>query len=206
MWHGFGASLLVAVTAVDGGALAPRQAPSDTGNTMVFARAEQSTSLAKVITINRERLSEQTIQMLERTYRTRLLSGNFWYDPASGLWGVWGGPAFGQILPGLKLGGPLTFDASGGQTNVVLNGRAIHPLEYRATIARYGYALPGRYWLDARGNIGLEGGPFLFNVYASAMGQGGSSWYRAGPGGYMASDGKCIGYTAPGGESFLAGC
>jgi len=33
-----------------------------------------------------------------------------------GLWGVWSGPAFGQIQPGLTLGGPLPFDASGGQT------------------------------------------------------------------------------------------
>jgi len=83
---------------------------------------------------------------------------------------------------------------------------AIHPLEYQATIATYGYAVPGRYWMDARGNIGLEGDPFLFNIYATSMGQRRGSWYHAGPSGYMSGDGSCIGYTAPGGESFLSGC
>lgn len=39
-----------------------------------------------------------------------------------------------------------------------------------------------------------------------AMGQGGQGWYYAGPGGWMSSDGKCIGYTTPGGESYLSGC
>jgi hypothetical protein len=109
---------------------------------------------AKVISVNGVQLDEVTIQRLETAYRTRLVNGNFWYDPVSGLWGVWGGPAFGQIFPGLSLGGRLRFDASGGQTNIAINGRAIHPLEYRAIIASYGYAVPGRYWLDAKGPPG----------------------------------------------------
>jgi hypothetical protein len=166
----------------------------------------QVAQTGKVISVNGVRLDENTIQQLEAAYRTRLVNGHFWYDPVSGLWGVWGGPAFGQIVPGLSLGGPLGFGASGGLTNIVINGRAIHPLEYQAIIATYGYAVPGRYRLDARGNVGLEGGPFLFNIYATGMGQSGRNWYRAGPGGYMGSNGNCIGYTAPGGESFLSGC
>jgi hypothetical protein len=179
----------------------PHARPNSTGDAIMHAAQTE-----KVISVNGVRLDKDTIQQLETAYRTRLVNGHFWYDRVSGLWGVWGGPAFGQIMPGLALGGPLTFGASGGQTNIVINGRAIHPMEYQAIIATYGYAVPGRYWLDARGNVGLEGGPFLFNIYATGVGQSGRSWYHAGPGGYMGSDGKCIGYTAPGGASFLSGC
>jgi hypothetical protein len=174
---------------------------NSTGSTIIPVAQEE-----KAILVNGVRLDKDTIQRLEGAYRTRLVNGHFWYDSVSGLWGVWGGPAFGQIVPGLSLGGQLKFEASGAQTNIVINGRAIHPLEYQTIIATYGYAVPGRYWLDARGNVGVEGGPFLFNIYATGMGQSGRSWYHAGPGGYMGSDGKCIGYTAPGGASFLSGC
>lgn len=159
----------------------------------------------KHVTVNGTRLDAQTIDELERAYRTRLVSGHFWYDPIAGLWGVWGGPAFGKVQPGLALGGPLPFDASGGQTNITINGRAIHPLEYQHIIATLGYAIPGRYWLDTHGNVGAEGGPPLFNVNAIGLGQSGRSWYHAGPAGWMASDGNTIGYTAPGGETFMVG-
>lgn len=108
-----------------------------------------------------------------------------------------------QVQPGLRLGGSLAFDASGGQTDIVINGRAIHPLEYQAIVASFGYAIPGRYRLDAWGNIGVEGGPFLFNIHATEVARSGRSWYHAGPGGTIASDGSSIGYTAPGGESFV---
>jgi hypothetical protein len=173
----------------------------------IKSESMQLAQTKKEISVNGVQLDENTIQQLEAAYRTRLINGHFWYDPVSGLWGAWGGPAFGQILPGLSLGRPLRFEASGGQTNIVINGRAVHPLEYQALRASYGSAaVPGRYWLDAWGNIGQEGGPALTNIYATGMGQSGRSWYHAGPGGYMGSDGNCIGYTAPGGESFLSGC
>ena len=159
----------------------------------------------KAVTVNGVRLEAESIQMLERTYRTRLVSGNYWYDAASGLWGVWGGPAFGQIQPGLALGGPLALDASGGQTNVVINGRAIHPLEYQVLVATFGYAIPGRYRLDGWGNVGVEGGPFLFNIHLAAVTQGGRGWYHSGPGGTITSDGTTIGYTGPDGESLVFG-
>jgi hypothetical protein len=159
-----------------------------------------------VVSVNGVPLQADSIQLLEQTYRTRLISGAYWYDSVSGLWGMWGGPAFGQIQPGLALGGPLPFDASGGQTNITINGRAIHPIEYQALVAAYGYAIPGRYWLDAMGNVGVEGGPFLFNIHASGMAESGRSWYHAGPGGWMASDGQTTGYIDPTtGNSWMIG-
>jgi hypothetical protein len=156
------------------------------------------------VTVNGIELSAETIQVLEQTYRTRLLRGSFWYDAVSGLWGVWGGPAFGVIQPGLQLGGPLPFEASGGQTNVVINGRAIHPLEYAATIAMFGYVIPGRWRLDHQGNIGPEGGPALFNLHAARLAQGGRGWYRAGSAGWMSSDGDSLFFTGGDGETWSA--
>ena len=47
-----------------------------------------------------------------------------------------------------------------------------------------GQVYPGRWWVDAQGNAGQEGGPALFNVYVvaqqrrQASGGGGDSIYR----------------------------
>jgi hypothetical protein len=38
-----------------------------------------------IVTVNGVELQADSIQMLEQTYRTRLLSGNYWYDSVSGL-------------------------------------------------------------------------------------------------------------------------
>ncbi len=70
-------------------------------------------------------------------------AGNYWYDPVSGFWGTSGGPAAGQIMAGLNLGGPLAVNASGGGTGVFVNGREIHPREYLALAQIYGSVVPG---------------------------------------------------------------
>src|SRR5215207_418865 len=41
---------------------------------------------------------------LQSAYRTRLVPGRYWYDAASGLWGLEGGPSVGLIAPGLPFG------------------------------------------------------------------------------------------------------
>ena len=56
----------------------------------------------------------------------------------------------------------------------------------------FGYAPPGRYWVNARGIGGLEGGPALFNLVAAAQVQsGGNSYTRRGSFGSTGSDGAC---------------
>jgi len=95
--------------------------------------------------------------------------GRYWYDPASGGAGLWHGPAIAYLGPGLQLGGALPPQASGGGhgrlTGVFINGRELHPLDV-AGLQTLGPVIPGRYWWDGVGNVGVEGGPALFNFYA----------------------------------------
>jgi hypothetical protein len=90
--------------------------------------------------------------------------GSYWYDKVSGAWGRQGGPALGLTLPGLEVGGALRPDASGGNTGVFVNGRELHDLDVLGLRQIAGAVVPGRYWIDAQGNGGYEGGPALFNL------------------------------------------
>lgn len=141
------------------------------------------------------------IETLERQWAIRLPDGDYWYDPICGCAGQWGGPTAGFLPPGLKLGGPLRANCSGGGTKVFLNGREIHPTEYLYLSQLVGsMILPGRYWVDARGNTGFEGQPALTNLFVLAQqransGQDGGSWMRSLPDGlggniYMGGDGN----------------
>ena len=110
----------------------------------------------------------KVIGQLETYTGSRLPDGDYWYDAISGASGPWGGGAFVLLPPGLPLGGALRADASGGGsgyvTGVFVNGRELHADDI-ANLRRFMQPLPGRYWVDATGNGGLEGGPPLFNLY-----------------------------------------
>jgi hypothetical protein len=116
------------------------------------------------------------IEKLEGFAGARLPDGDYWYDPQSGASGPWGGATFVVLPPGLPLGGALRPESSGGGTGrvtgVFVNGRELHPIDV-ANLRRFMQVIPGRYWCDGRGNVGAEGGPFLFNVYALARQQSG---------------------------------
>ena len=132
--------------------------------------------------------------------------GQYWYDRVSGAWGVYGGPTLGQLPPALNLGGDLQADASGGDGTVYVNGRALHPNEIRYLQAVFGYVVPGRYWIDAQGIGGVEGGPPMFNLMAAAQaGSGGNGYTRRGLFGSTGSDGSCSYYMHPNGSSVLSG-
>lgn len=115
-------------------------------------------------------------------------AGAYWYDVRTGAAGRWGGPVAAFLPPNLPLAGPLPADASGGGdgrlTSVFINGRELHPSDVMA-LREYGPVYPGRYSWDARGNISLEGGMYLFNFYAmlnarnSRGGGGGGTYYRS---------------------------
>lgn len=160
--------------------------------------AQGSAPGARDVTVNRVRLPDATVAALEAAYATPVLDGRYWYDPISGLWGFEGGPAGGQLAPGLPLGGPLPADASGGTTAVFVNGRALHPAELAALERAFGPVLPGRYWMDARGIGGVEGGPPSFDLGAAARAAGGGPGYLdPGPFGTTGGDGSCFYYNDP---------
>lgn len=175
-----------------------------------IAHAGQSTG----VVVNRAEISVEQVQALEYFYG-RINSGAYWYDSLSGLWGAEGGPAVGQILPGMTLGGPLRSDASNGNTGVFFNGRQLHPTEVELLRQRFGVVYPGRYWLRADGIGGPEGGPALFSLAttsASASGaSGGNDFYYGGTidrgyGGTYGSDGSCYYISTDAGDVMGPGC
>jgi hypothetical protein len=144
--------------------------------TLLALLAPAAATLAADVIVNGVRLEDSTRQTLERTYGVPIKPGKYWYDAVSGVWGLEGGPAEGQIHPGLRLGGPLKREASNGKTGVVVNGRELHDLDV-AALKRCVTVIPGRYWVLANGIGGPEGGPPQFNLAAlcgQATGSGSS--------------------------------
>jgi hypothetical protein len=140
---------------------------------------DDSTPLANAggrrsVVINGVRLSDDLVTRLEQSWGVRIQDASYWYDQVSGAWGLEGGPCAGFIPAGLALGGRLRADASHGNTGVVVNGRVLHMLDVLA-LQRLGPVFPGRYWVDAQGNFGFEGGPRLGNLVAAARAASGAA-------------------------------
>ena len=131
--------------------------------------------------------------------------GDYWYDPMSGLWGVEGGPALGQMPPDLALGGSLRSDASAGSTSIFVNGRELHVSEAVYLQQLFGYVVPGRYWMNAMGIGGLEGGPPQFNLAVASRQAAANGYTARGAFGSMGSDGNCSYFMTPGGSSVMTG-
>jgi hypothetical protein len=127
-------------------------------------------ALAADVIVNGVTLEAKVRQSLERGYGVPIKPGRYWYDSVSGVWGVEGGPAAGQIHPGLRLGGELQRDASKGRSGVIVNGRELHALDV-AALQRCLTVIPGRYWVLANGVGGAEGGPAQFNLALLCGGQ-----------------------------------
>jgi hypothetical protein len=134
---------------------------------------------SRSVVINGQRLSDQTVEALERGFQVKVMDGHYWYDRMNGSWGVQGGPVAGFIMAGLDLGGPLRADASSGDTGVFINGRELHRVDV-ARLSQIGPVFPGRCWMDAYGNIGLEGQPAFGNVWAAVRALGGGGGQKEG--------------------------
>lgn len=156
--------------------------------TMLFiAGLTTSTEAQTGVYVNGKEMPLAYQQTMEQYYQMKIQKGRYWYDATCGLWGLEGGPALGIILPNLQLGGSLRADASRGRTGIYINGRQIDYTEQLQWQQLVGPITRGRYWLDAYGNVGLEGGPALVNLiqlaqqsYSGYAGQGnnGNSFYR----------------------------
>jgi hypothetical protein len=131
--------------------------------------------------VNGALLTEATLQGLARLGLC-VGPGRYWYDPRSGCAG-YEGQGCGTLLPaGLPLGVPAA-DASAGTSGVFLNSRQLTHAEvaYLVGLTR-GPVLPGRYWLDAQGFAGPEGGPAAVNLRQLARAGAGAGPGRAADG------------------------
>ena len=177
----------------------------DYAQTLVFARGsgaqaaapaaaevwEPGAATERNVFINRVKLPSERVQQTERQYGTLIMDGRYWYDAKCGAWGVEGGPTLGFIFPGLDLPGPMPSDISGGGTGIFINGREIHVQDQMALQQIFGVTYPGRYWLDAQGNLGIEGGMAIVNLAAAMQAAAGRQYGSAtGAGGTVASDGQ----------------
>jgi hypothetical protein len=181
------AAALVAVTALLSPNFAAAQTPKQ--DKAAAAGAARPAQGATGVRINRVELDGPTVQALAQG-GIQIAQGDYWYDPFSGLFGLMGGPGLGFTMPGLEVGGPLPADASGGGTNVFVNGRELHQMDVAALMA-LGPIYPGRYWLRYDGYYGLEGGMPLGNLIMLAQqASGGAGSNRSGPFGHLGSDGQ----------------
>jgi len=160
------------------------------------------------VIVNGMALESRHAAALQQAYRTRLVPGRYWYDAASGLWGLEGGPSVGLIAPGLPFGRMDPRASVGrwaGVTGVFVNGREIHPDELQYLRSLYGPVARTRYWLNASGIAGYENGPGQFNVWAAARQARGNAYSRRGLFGSSGSDGQCSYYMHPNGSSVMTG-
>jgi len=94
------------------------------------------------------------------------------------------------MKPGLRLGGPLAADASGGKSQVFINGRELMGGEVWALQqASRTAAVPGRYRVNAQGIGGVAGAPAIstWRLVASRLGKSGGASTRT----YCDSGGNC---------------
>lgn len=113
--------------------------------------------------VNDVELTGAQVEQLAQAYARTIQPGHYWYDRATGAWGMKCGPGLGLGAAGLDLGGEMKADASCGNTQVFFNGRELHQIDLMGLQSLSGYIAPGRYWMDAQFNAGREGGPALVN-------------------------------------------
>jgi hypothetical protein len=162
------------------------------GNPALSAGQFSSAAGYRNVVFNGLRLDAQTLARLEGPV-PMIPDGNYWYDRASGMVGYIGGPTIAYFAANLDFCPPMSPQASGGLTNVAVNGRYLHPDDIAGLQYYFGAIVPGRYWMDGLGNYGIENGPALGNLiqqialmqqYAAAALQGagaqGGGFYDSG--------------------------
>ena len=187
-----GDGLLLVIYGIDAAGMPQRES----AERYLFVR-DRTDAATGAVYINGAALDGETLQALQDLYRVRVVEGRYWYDAMSGAWGIEGGPTAGFLLPGLNLGGALSPNASGGGTGVFFNGRELHLQDALALQQLLGTVIPGRYSLDAYGNLAVENGRWLLNLVQLARQAQGSTTYRSNITG--------IGAGSSGGTSYVMG-
>jgi hypothetical protein len=199
------------VPAMGGASNAPTAVPSAGAANAASPAAPQ----AAAVFINQKQATPEQLEELKRTYGQAPPPGRYWYDPRSGLYGMWGHEAAGYIRPGHDFGA-LPADASNGNTGVFINGREINLTEAGFFQRVFGAVYQGRWWLDGQtGNVGLEGNPMpvanlvvaLQQAQRSGSGSGGGYRWRdeinRASGG---AEGGCVWVNMPGSSYSSSGC
>jgi len=133
-------------------------------NTLIFSAllacfATPHASAGTGVFVNGRELTRRQVAELLLTYGSVAPPDHYWYDSRSGLWGREGGEPLGFLMPGHNFG-PLSPDASRGNTGIYINGRQINMVEADYLRHVLGAVYRGRWWLDGRtGDFGQEGNP-----------------------------------------------
>jgi hypothetical protein len=124
-------------------------------------------SKSSEVLINNLKLSASEMMEIKQLYGVAPLPGSYWYDTRSGAFGQVGGPVIGVMYPGHQFG-ELSSMASRGNSGVFINNRQLQSGEaiQLARIFGYNHPVPGWYWMNANGDLGVEGYPYAIgNVY-----------------------------------------
>jgi hypothetical protein len=155
---------------------------------------------AQAVVINGQPLAAPARAAIEQRTGVPLVPGRWWYDARSGLWGAEGQGPSGLAPAALPVEAPLGAAASAGRTGVFVNGRDLTVAEVR-WLQSLGPVWPGRYWLDAWGNVGLEGQAVPFvnlpqRAAAVAAATGAGTTHTTPGGTWISSGGGCVSISA----------
>ncbi|MEO1035967.1 MAG: hypothetical protein AAFX44_10445 [Pseudomonadota bacterium] len=140
-----------------------------------------ATAQAGGVVVNGRTMTGPEIQAFTEAYGSAPIPGNYWYDARSGLYGYIGGMPLGRMNPGHNYGA-MAANASNGTTGVYINGRQLPAQEVAQYAQMFGTVQPGRYWLDASGNVGIEGNSQpMANLYGGMAQANGVSGATAQP-------------------------
>ena len=128
----------------------------------------------ELVFINGVQLASPDLAELTATVGAAPVSGRYWYDATSGLWGLEGHGAGGVARTGLRTAAPLAAEASAGTSGAFVNGRQLPVTELTAVATLLGWPLPadsryiGHYTLDGEGALNSQKGRYLGNLAAAA--------------------------------------
>jgi hypothetical protein len=156
------------------------------GTTASFAQYSSARQGGSGVFINGEELDTYTVQQLQQAAGFVIPRKRYWYDAYCGAWGFEGGPTLGVGVAGLPLGGQLKANASNGHSGTFINGRELPSQDVaviNSIISPY-RVIPGRFLMDASGNVAYENGMYIGNLMQAYQAKHPTSSGRSRFGGY----------------------